>query len=276
MLSKESSHEGDAISYHQVSQPQFLWGQQVLDRLSLRGDETVLDAGCGTGRLTAILLERLPHGRVIAVDRSENMLEVARAFLLPQFGDRVQFLRADLQYLPLNEAVDSIFSTATFHWIRDHRSLFQRLFHVLKPGGVLVAQCGGGPNLARLLQRTALLMEAPPYAPCFLGWSDPWVFADDLTTAARLRDTGFTEIETSLEPAPTAFATTQEFREFLTTVFCAQHLQRIPNEALRLQFTARLTEQGLVRDALQMLGAKDRREKLAEFLGGSKSGGCWF
>jgi trans-aconitate 2-methyltransferase len=243
MLSKDSSHEWDATSYHQVSQPQFLWGQRVLDRLSLRGDETVLDAGCGTGRLTAKLLERLPHGRVIAVDRSENMLEVARAFLLPQFGDRVQFLRADLESLPLHEAVDSIFSTATFHWIRDHRSLFQRLFHVLKPGGVLVAQCGGGPNLARLLQRTALLMEAPPYAPCFLGWSDPWVFADDLTTAARLRDTGFTEIETSLEPAPTAFATTQEFRAFLTTVFCAQHLERIPNEAWRLQFTARLTEQ---------------------------------
>jgi SAM-dependent methyltransferase len=244
---------------------------------------------------------------------------VARAFLVPQFGDRVQFLRADLEYLPLHEAVDSIFSTATFHWILDHRglfrqnlnregglykntqcdaglacrnvvnvggwrrfvlsstvggpvstshlrqsasfvvgsnatlrvrlnspdhrSLFQRLFHVLKPGGVLVAQCGGGPNLARLRQRTALVMEAPPYAPCFLDWSDPWLFADDLTTAARLRDTGFTEIETSLEPAPTAFATTQEFREFITTVFCAQHLERIPNEALRLQFTARLTEQ---------------------------------
>jgi trans-aconitate 2-methyltransferase len=243
MLSRESSHEWDATSYHQVSQPQFLWGQRVLDRLSLRGDETVLDAGCGSGRLTAKLLERLPQGRVIAVDRSENMLEVARAFLLPQFGDRVQFLRADLEHLPLNEAVDCIFSTATFHWILDHRSLFQHLFHVLKPGGVLVAQCGGGPNLARLLQRAALLLEAPPYAPFFLGWSDPWEFADDLTTAARLRDTGFTEIETSLESTPTAFATSQEYREFLTTVNFFQHLERIPNESLRLQFIARLIEQ---------------------------------
>jgi SAM-dependent methyltransferase len=243
MMSKDSSHEWDATSYHQVSQPQFLWGQQVLERLSLRGDETVLDAGCGTGRVTAKLLERLPHGGVLAVDQSENMLEVARAYLAPLFGDQVQFLRANLEDLSLVEPVDSIVSTATFHWILDHRRLFQRLFDALKPGGALVAQCGGGPCLARLRQRTALLMAAPPYTPYFLGWSDPWVFADDLTTAARLRETGFTDIETSLEPAPTAFATAQEFREFLTTVFCAQHLEHIPNEALRLQFTAHLTEQ---------------------------------
>src|SRR6266704_2621497 len=69
----------DAGAYDRLSGPQYAWGQRVLDRLGLRGDETVLDAGCGTGRLTALLLVRLPHGKVIAVDKSEAMLAEARS-----------------------------------------------------------------------------------------------------------------------------------------------------------------------------------------------------
>ena len=76
--------EWDAETYDAVSDPQFEWGMEVLERLELRGDETALDAGCGSGRVTAELLERLPEGRVIAVDGSEAMIEKARERL----GDR--------------------------------------------------------------------------------------------------------------------------------------------------------------------------------------------
>src|SRR5829696_8801002 len=107
--------EWDATTYHRVSNPQFGWGQRVLDRVPLRGDETVVDAGCGSGRLTAELLKRLPRGRVIAVDRSQNMLRAAGEYLRPLFGERVRFVRAGLQSLRLEESVDGIFSTATFH-----------------------------------------------------------------------------------------------------------------------------------------------------------------
>src|SRR6266487_6249621 len=108
----------DAESYDQLSDPQYAWGQQVLDRLELRGDETVMDAGCGTGRLTALLLEGLRNGRVIAVDRSEAMLTEARANLAGT-GRRVMFLCADLLAPALEGPVDAVFSTATFHWILD-------------------------------------------------------------------------------------------------------------------------------------------------------------
>src|SRR5437588_11509857 len=123
----KSSREWDASSYHRISEPQFRWGQQVLGRLELTGGETVIDAGCGSGRLTAQLLERLPEGHVIALDASENMLREARAHLQPRFGDRVSFVHADLQSLGIDEGADAIVSTATFHWVLDHPRLFEGL-----------------------------------------------------------------------------------------------------------------------------------------------------
>ena len=107
--------EWDAATYHRVSAPQLDWGRRVLARLPLRGDETVVDAGCGSGRLTAQLLERLPRGRVIAVDASADMLRIGAEHLVPHFGDRVSFVQADLQTLTLPAPADAVFSTATFH-----------------------------------------------------------------------------------------------------------------------------------------------------------------
>ena len=104
---------------------------EVLDRLELSGDETAIDAGCGSGRVTAELLERLPEGRVIAVDGSAAMVAKAKERL----GDRAAYLVADLAELELEEPVDLIFSTATFHWITDHERLFARLHAALRPGG---------------------------------------------------------------------------------------------------------------------------------------------
>ena len=233
----------DADTYHRVADPHVAWGRRVLDRLPLRGDETVLDAGCGTGRLTAELLTRLPRGRVIAADASAEMLRVARANLAPRFGDRVAFVQADLQTLALPTPVDAIFSTATFHWILDHPRLFRHLHVALVPGGRLVAQCGGGPNLAHLLTRVAELTATPPYAPFFAGWSGPWEFADPDTTADRLRAAGFVEIDTGLEPAPTTLADAAAYRTFLETVILGAHLARLPADAHRAAFLDTLTAQ---------------------------------
>lgn len=240
--------EWDAASYHRLSAPQFSWGRQVIDRLRLEGGETVMDAGCGTGRLTALLLERLPRGRVVAVDLSQNMLEEARSHLAPRFGGRVEFLRADLAGLPFDRAFDGVFSTAAFHWVPDHSRLFRSLYASLKPGGWLVAQCGGGPNIARLMRRASVLMATEPYAAYFSGWKDAKVFADEATTAERLRAAGFADAETSLEPAPTVLSGADEFREFLTTVNMNAHLARLPEGPLRRRFVDELTEQAAADD----------------------------
>ena len=234
--------EWDATTYHRVANPHVDWGQPVLARLPLAGDETVIDAGCGSGRLTAELLDRLPRGHVIAVDRSAAMLGEAERHLAPLYGDRVSFVRADLDRDRLDGLqADHIFSTATFHWVTDHARLFRALHDVLRPGGHLVAQCGGGPNIARVRQRIDTLVQAEPSVRGLAGWPGPWTFATPAETDARLAGAGFTEIETGLIPAPASFPDAAAYREFIATVVLGEHLARIPTESGRDDLLGYLT-----------------------------------
>jgi trans-aconitate 2-methyltransferase len=233
--------EWNATLYHQISAPQVSWGKKVLARVSLRGDEHLLDAGCGTGRLTRDLLEALPRGKVVALDVSQNMLGEARAYLETDFPGRAEFLRCDLLDLPFNQEFDGIFSTASFHWVLDHDRLFSNLYRALKPGGWLVAQCGGGGNIKRLLSRAGRLMGSSAYAQYFAGYQSPWEYSDAETAATRLMNAGFEEIETSLEKAPTKFPNAAEFHQFVENVILRHHLQGIPDATIREQFMTELT-----------------------------------
>src|SRR4051812_27046475 len=158
------TRDWNAASYERVSAPQEAMGRDVLDRLDLRGDEHVLDAGCGTGRVTAALLERLPRGEVVAVDGSQAMVEETKARL----GDAAEVFAADLLELQLDAPVDAILSTATFHWIGDHERLFARLHAALKPGGRLVAQCGAAGNVQDVIEAIARVDH-----PALRGWPGP-------------------------------------------------------------------------------------------------------
>jgi trans-aconitate methyltransferase len=234
--------EWNAAAYHKVSGPQTSWGQKVLGRLHVNGDERAIDAGCGSGRLTGDLIERLPDGRLIAIDRSWNMLMTARANLRPAFGSRVSFAQVALPDLPFVNWADIVFSTATFHWVKDHPALFSGVYAALRSGGKLHAQCGGGPNLRRAHQLAEQIMYAPPFAPYFASWPGPWEFADAEVTADRLAKAGFVEVETSLEEAPTTLATEEDYREFVTTVIYHPHLALLPNQDLKQAFLDRVTE----------------------------------
>lgn len=234
--------EWDATSYHKVANPHVDWGRAILDRLPLDGDETVIDAGCGTGRLTGLLLERLPDGRVLALDQSANMLDQATEHLTPRFGDRVEFRQVDLAALDLDQVADAVFSTATFHWITSHQQLFANLFRALKPGGWLVAQYGGGQNIANLNRQAQLLMLQEPFAEHFGEWTGPWFFAGPDDTALRLHDAGFIGIDTHLIEAPVILESEDAFREFLTTVVFGTHLTRLPTDELKRRFIELLVD----------------------------------
>lgn len=204
----DPAREWNAASYARVSTPMQSWANAVMDRLPLRGDETVLDAGCGTGIQAAQLLERLPQGRVICLDVSRNMVERARADLAPRFGEQVAFVVADLGALDpaaLPWPIDAVFSNATFHWVLDHDALFAGLARALPPGGRLVAQCGGSGNLHRLRTLGRAVMASPRFARWFAGWQEPMYYAAPEETAARLSAAGFDEVRTWLNDAPTSF-----------------------------------------------------------------------
>ncbi len=189
--------EWDAETYDAISDPQFSWGMEVLERLELRGDEDAIDAGCGSGRVSEQLLGRLPNGSLLAVDASEAMVRKARERL----GERASYLVTDLAELQVEEPVELVFSTATFHWILDHDRLFARLRAALGPGGRLVAQCGGEGNVAEHAGAIATVASRPEYAPHFEGMTPMWNFAAPDRTERRLRDAGFAEARCWLSPS---------------------------------------------------------------------------
>lgn len=217
------TRDWDAATYDLVSEPQVEWAREVLDRLPLRGDETVLDAGCGSGRVTALMLDRLPAGHVIAVDSSPSMVEHAREAL----GERATVFQANLTELELDGRVDAAFSNAVFHWIADHARLFERMFATLRPGGRLTAQCGGKGNVARFHRAANAVGSEPPYAEYLAGWMGPWNFAGAEETAERLRRAGFDDVHTWLQPRAVA---PSDLSGYLRTVCLGYHLEQLPEE----------------------------------------------
>ena len=241
--------EWDAAEYEVVSAPQTGWGADFLgvflEHYGLRGDEAVVDAGCGTGRVTELLLRHLPRGTVLAVDASEAMVEAARRRFAG--NGRVRVERQDLRELEVEELVDVVFSTATFHWVLDHERLFDRLARALRPGGRLVAQCGGKGNIARTMAATEEVMGEARFKDTFAGWEGVWNFADPETTKARLESAGFEDVETWLHEEPTRFGSVGELARFLKTVVLRQHVAVLPEgerDAFSTAVAARLAERG--------------------------------
>lgn len=228
----DAPREWDADAYHELGTVQVEWGVAVLDRLPLRGDETVLDAGCGSGRLTEHLVARLPRGRVIGVDASEAMLDRAREHL-GRYGERVQLRRADLCALGMDAAVDAVFSNAVFHHVPDHDALVASLFAALRPGGRLVAQCGGAGNLDAIRAMVATACADDPRLAALEGWPGAWTFASAADTAARLEAAGFTDVHTRLTPAPVRLGSPQAMRRHLRAITLRSHLARLPDETAR-------------------------------------------
>jgi len=233
-----SPREWNATAYHAVSDPQFAWGMRVLDRVSLAGDEHVLDAGCGSGRLTKELMARIPAGEVVGCDHSENMAQVATRTL--GSSKRASVVCADLSVLPFREAFDLIFSTATFHWIRDHRRLFMELRRVLREGGRMEAQCGGGPNLAAIHARADALAAETVFRDAFNDWHEPWHFAAPDQTELILLDAGFRSAHCWLEPSPTMFPDADRYRAFVEAVVLRPYLAQLASSELKARFVETL------------------------------------
>ncbi len=227
-VSPPGEPEWDATAYDRLADPQARWGRAVLDRLALDGDETVLDAGCGSGRVTEELLGRLPAGRVVALDASSPMLEEARR-RLASHQERVRFVHADLldlgpSTLDDRYPVDAVFSTATFHWVLDHDRLFANLASVLRPGGQLVAQCGAEGNIARLLESVRSLG---------VERAGRWLYASVDETVSRLEHAGFDDVDVWTNPEPTRFDDAGRLVDFLSTVILREHLATMLDEERR-------------------------------------------
>jgi trans-aconitate 2-methyltransferase len=234
----------DASRYHRVAQPHAGWGAAIIDRLALRGDETVLDAGCGSGRVTAQLLERLPRGRVIAADLSSSMLDQARK-TLADAADRVTFVQVDLCALDTvldAQAVDLVYSTAVFHWIADHATLFAALRRVLGDGGRMVAQFGGGDNLAGFMRAADTVVARAPFEAVLAGQHLWRFYYAPEQTEARALAAGFSSAAAWLEPSPQSFADAASLADYCRGVVLTAHVAALPDH-LRETFVTQVVEE---------------------------------
>jgi trans-aconitate 2-methyltransferase len=211
----------DAAAYDRLAAPQTRWGRGVVDRLVLGGDERVLDAGCGTGKVTAMLRERLPDGEIVALDASASMVALARRRL---GHDRITYVLADLQEpLPIRPTVDAVLSTATFHWIPDHGRLFDNIASVMRPGAQLVAQCGGSGNLASVEAALRDMGES------FEGRKH---YASPQDTRAHLVAAGFTDAEAWLQEERTPLDR-RDLEPYLTTIILGDHVHGMGDDERR-------------------------------------------
>jgi trans-aconitate 2-methyltransferase len=243
----------NAGRYHAISAPQLEWGRRVLQRLAPLPGERILDLGCGTARLTTMLLEKMGKGHVVGLDRSASMLQEAmtRTVEHPPVTSlheihtepsKLTYVQGDGAALPFAGAFDAVFSTAALHWMLDHEAVFASVYSALAPGGRFVAQCGGGHNLRRLLDRAAALARESAYAEYFAAWRDPWEFADVPTTMIRLERAGFTAVDVSLEFSPTTLPDRRTFAEYTQLICLRPHVAVLP-ERERPAFVNALAEQ---------------------------------
>jgi trans-aconitate methyltransferase len=246
----------DAAKYHRISDPQLAWGRAVAARVNAVAGERILDLGCGTGRLTAEIAQ-LRGIIVVGLDSSAAMLEQAGARPGSDRGQtggrpgsdegqtplrRPLYVRANGAVLPFASAFDAVFSAAVFHWIPDHEQLFRSVYEALKPGGRLIAQCGGATNLDTLYGRARALMHSDEYRGHFDDWKDFNHFENVADTEWRLRHAGFGDLDVSLVSSPVTFDTPAAFKEFVAAVCLRHHLDRLPPEA-RDAFVTQITDQ---------------------------------
>lgn len=216
----------DAENYHRVSTVQESWATELLEKRKIGEYEVVMDAGCGTGRVTGTIANAVKKGRVYAVDIDVNMITKAKENL-KEFSN-IAFIKSDISEVRLPEKIDLIFSNAAIHWILDHKKLFSNFWELLKPNGELLIQCGGKGNLELVHTILEKLRKSNTFKHYFADWKNPWNFASPADVKKTLNDTGFNDTQAQLKKKTAKFENHEEFMLFMKTVVMKPYLAYLP------------------------------------------------
>jgi trans-aconitate 2-methyltransferase len=220
----------DAEVYDRIGKPMRTWAQRVIDDLALRGDETVLDAGCGSGSVTFDLLQKLPEGKVYAVDASAEMIASLAKTIDERGETRVTPLHASLTDFTLPEPVDAVFSNAVFHWIPDDAALFGCLFRAAKPDGRLRAQCGGFGNNGNVLEAVAAVRAQERFVRHLGEFTDTKKYRTPEAATLSLEQAGWRDVGASLFEAPVPFEDHASAALYVKTILLRDHVARLPDD----------------------------------------------
>ncbi len=225
-LDNENNNRWDAENYHRVSTVQESWAIELLEKRKMGEYEVVMDAGCGTGRVTETIANAVKRGMVYAVDRDDNMISKAKENL--SGFSNITFIKSDISEVSLPEKMDLIFSNAVIHWVLDHKKLFSNFWNLLKPNGELLIQCGGKGNLGMVHTILEKLRKSNTFKHYFVDWNNPWNFASPEDIKKTLNDTGFKNTQVQLKKKTAEFENYHEFILFMKTVVMKPYLAYLP------------------------------------------------
>ncbi len=224
----DKDNRWDAETYHKISNIQEEWAIEILEKRKIKGDEVILDAGCGSGRVTRLIANKVKIGKIYAVDIDVNMISNAKVNL--KDFTNVIIIQSDLINLKLPEKMDLIFSNAVIHWIFDHEKLFKNFWDILKSGGELLIQFGGKDNLGTIPIIADKVIKDNGFSQYFENWKIPWNFNSVENISKILKEIGFKNIHVNSEKKIAKFANLEEYRVFMKTVVLKPYLSYLSTD----------------------------------------------
>jgi trans-aconitate 2-methyltransferase len=225
----------NAADYHAHACAQSAWGRELHARIALRPDEVVFDLGCGDGRLTAELADRLPAGRVYGLDADGDMIAFARR---THARDNVVFVEGDVRMFSFADRASLIVSSACLHWVAEHELVLRRCRDHLEPGGRILFQMGGRGNCGEILAAAAAVAAEPAWSPYLEPFTAPWSFYGPEDYQAWLPRSGFRSVRAELRPKDMIHEGREAVVGWIRTTWMPV-LDRLP-EAARADFIAQV------------------------------------
>lgn len=229
----KTEYAWDAHEYARHSSAQLIWAEELIGKLGIRGDESLLDIGCGDGKITARIAGLLPRGQVVGLDASPEMIQLARSRCGGKEHTNLAFVQQDAREIALAEQFDLVFSAAALHWIQDHGAVLRGIKRSLKPGGRILLQMGGRGNARDVFSALQQVVAVPPWQPYFAGFAAPYSFYGPDDYEVWLIQEGFQIDRVELIPKEMVH-TVDGFKGWLRTTWFP-YTDRLP-EALRERF----------------------------------------
>jgi len=243
-------YQWDAKDYHKSSSEQKKWGLELLDKIALSGSELVLDIGCGDGKLTAEIARRVPHGSVLGIDKSEDMIRFTGELYHPKVFPNLRFILLDACNLNFHQEFDVVFSNAVLHWVSDHPSVLEGITKSLRHGGKVIAQMGGKGNASGILRVLDTLIHGEKWASFFKGFSVPYTFYDDREYMTQLKSAGLKVKRIELIPKQMVHDGREGLAAWIRTTWLP-YIRRVP-ENLNTDFIYEIVDTYLTIEGLNI------------------------
>lgn len=220
-------YKWDPDGYAEYSESQKEWAIELIKKLKLQDNEHILDIGCGDGKVTKLISEFVPNGKVIGIDSSKEMIEFASSKYQKSKCKNLKFIKMDAAQIEFNECFDVVFSNAALHWIRDHHPVLKCIYQALRPGGRVIVQMGGKGNANSVIEILHDLMNYDKWKRYFKDFSFPYGFYSPAEYKEWLIEAGFKVLRIELIKKDRVHNNIDEFKGWIRTQWLP-YTSRIP------------------------------------------------